>query len=54
VIHALNLRLDLSYRKQASITRDIATMTFSAVAVTPRTSSLSWPITPVAPPHDDF
>ena len=28
--HNLNLRLDLSFRKQASITRDIATMTSSA------------------------
>jgi len=30
VNHALNLRLDVSYRRQASITRDIATMTSSA------------------------
>lgn len=30
VNHRLNLRLDLSYRKQASITRDIATITSSA------------------------
>ncbi len=30
VNHDLNLRLDFSYRKQASITRDIATMTSSA------------------------
>jgi cell surface protein SprA len=28
--HALNLRLDLSYRKQAAITRDIATVTSTA------------------------
>ena len=28
--HDLNLRLDLSFRKQASITRDIATVTSSA------------------------
>ncbi|MCR5130032.1 MAG: cell surface protein SprA [Prevotella sp.] len=28
--HALNLRLDLSYRKQANITRDIASLTSSA------------------------
>lgn len=30
VNHALNLRLDISFRKQASITRDIATVTSSA------------------------
>lgn len=30
VNHSLNLRLDLSYRKQASIVRDIATMTSAA------------------------
>lgn len=30
VNHGLNLRLDISYRRQASITRDIATMTSSA------------------------
>ncbi|MBM6993767.1 MAG: cell surface protein SprA [Prevotella sp.] len=30
VNHALNLRLDVSYRRQASITRDIASMTSSA------------------------
>ena len=28
--HDLNLRLDLSYRKQAAITRDIATVTSAA------------------------
>ena len=28
--HDLNMRLDISYRKQASITRDIATITSSA------------------------
>ena len=28
--HDLNLRLDLSYRKQAAITRDIATLTSAA------------------------